>query len=71
LLHSKKETQELLKQMRPAIKPAAPKAEESISYAMAAYKYPGKPLVYFGGYENHIGFYATPGILANIRSYSS
>ena len=27
---------------------------------MPGYKYLGKPLVYFAGYENHIGFYATP-----------
>ena len=53
-------TQKLLKQVRKAVKAAAPKAEESISYGMPAYKYMGKPLVYFGGYEKHIGFYATP-----------
>jgi uncharacterized protein YdhG (YjbR/CyaY superfamily) len=55
-----KETQKLLKQVRSTIKKAAPKAEESISYGMPAYKLNGKPLVYFGGYEHHIGFYATP-----------
>ena len=27
---------------------------------MPAYKLRGKPLVYFGGYKHHIGFYATP-----------
>lgn len=52
--------QVLLKQMRQLIKMNAPKAEESVSYGMAAYRYLGKPLVYFAGYENHIGFYATP-----------
>ncbi|MFM9907883.1 MAG: iron chaperone, partial [Chitinophagaceae bacterium] len=30
-----------------------------ISYGMPAYKLNGM-LVYFAGYENHIGFYATP-----------
>lgn len=54
------ETRERLKQLRAAIKKAAPDAEESISYMMPAYKFLGKPLVYFGGYVNHIGFYATP-----------
>lgn len=49
-----------LQQIRQAIKKAAPAAEESISYMMPAYKYLGKPLVYFAGYKNHIGFYATP-----------
>lgn len=52
--------QRLLKQMRKTIKAAAPKSEETISYGMPAYKYLGRPLVYFAGYENHIGFYATP-----------
>lgn len=55
-----KEIQQLLNQMRAAIKKRAPKAEESVSYGMPAYKYLGKPLVYFAGYEKHIGFYATP-----------
>jgi len=52
--------QRLLKQLRKTIKSAAPDAEELISYQMPAYKYLGRPLVYFAGYENHIGFYATP-----------
>jgi uncharacterized protein YdhG (YjbR/CyaY superfamily) len=56
---SPKEVQQLLKQMRTAIKAAAPKAEELISYGMPAYKQNGM-LVYFAGYKNHIGFYATP-----------
>ncbi|RZJ49131.1 MAG: DUF1801 domain-containing protein [Flavobacterium sp.] len=53
-------TQEILKQIRATIKSAAPGAEECISYAMPAFKLNGKPLVYFAGYKNHIGFYATP-----------
>jgi uncharacterized protein YdhG (YjbR/CyaY superfamily) len=54
-----KKTQKYLKQMRTAIKKAAPKAEEGIGYKMPAYKYNGV-LVYFAGYAKHIGFYATP-----------
>lgn len=53
-----KETQKLLQQIRKAIKEAAPKAEELISYGMPAYKLNG-PVVYFAGYEHHIGFYPT------------
>lgn len=49
-----------LKQIRRIIKKYAPEAEESISYNMPAYKLNGKPLVYFSGFNNHIGFYATP-----------
>lgn len=50
--------QKMLKELRATIKKAAPKAEESISYMMPAYKLNG-PLVYFGAYEKHIGFYPT------------
>ena len=54
------EIQSLLNQIRSTIKQAAPDAEESIGYGMPAYKLYGKPLVYFAGFKNHIGFYATP-----------
>lgn len=54
------EVQQLLHQMRKSIKKSAPKAEESVSYGMPAYKYLGRPLVYFAGFKKHIGFYATP-----------
>jgi uncharacterized protein YdhG (YjbR/CyaY superfamily) len=52
--------QALLQQVRTVIKAQAPEAVESISYGMPAYKTHGKPLVYFAGFKNHIGFYATP-----------
>jgi len=42
------------------IRENAPNAAESISYGMPAFKTNGKPLVYFAGYKNHIGLYATP-----------
>lgn len=54
------ETQVILTEVRSTIQKAAPDAEESISYAMPTFKLNGKPLVYFAGYKNHIGFYATP-----------
>jgi uncharacterized protein YdhG (YjbR/CyaY superfamily) len=50
----------ILEQVRATIKEKAPDAVESISYGMPGYKTHGKPLVYFAGYEKHIGFYATP-----------
>lgn len=53
------DVQNKMHQLRDAIKKAAPDAEETIAYMMPAYKYHG-PLVYFAGYKNHIGFYATP-----------
>lgn len=49
-----------LEQVRKTIRDNAPDAVEGISYGMPGFKYLGKPLVYFAGYENHIGFYATP-----------
>jgi uncharacterized protein YdhG (YjbR/CyaY superfamily) len=49
-------TQKKLQQLRAVIKKTAPSAEELISYKMPAYKYHGM-LVYFAGYQNHIGFY--------------
>jgi uncharacterized protein YdhG (YjbR/CyaY superfamily) len=50
----------LLKQVRAVIKENAPDAEEGFAYQMPAYRSNGKPLVYFAGFKNHIGFYATP-----------
>ncbi len=54
------ETREKLNRMRKLILDNAPNAIESISYGMPAYKLNKKPLVYFGGFSKHIGFYATP-----------
>jgi uncharacterized protein YdhG (YjbR/CyaY superfamily) len=50
----------ILGKIRAAIQKAAPDAEESISYGMPAYKFNGRPLVYFAAFKNHVGFYATP-----------
>ena len=55
-----KEVQSILKKIRNMIIKSAPKVVESISYGMPGYKLHGKPFVYFGGFEHHIGFYPTP-----------
>ncbi len=55
-----KEVQDKLATIRKIIQDNAPRAIESISYGMPAYKVSKKPLVYFGGYAKHIGFYAIP-----------
>ena len=55
-----KDVQDLLRQVRAIIQEKAPGAIESMNYGMPAYKTNGRPLVYFAGYKNHIGFYATP-----------
>ncbi|MEA4918452.1 iron chaperone [Proteiniphilum sp.] len=54
------EVQHKLEVIRAIIKEMAPEAEESISYGIPTYKLNKKPLVYFSGNKNHIGFYATP-----------
>lgn len=46
--------------MRNVIQKEAPNATEGIFYGMPGYKLDGKPLVYFAGYDKHVGFYATP-----------
>lgn len=55
-----KEVQHHLQEIRKIIKVVAPEAVELMAYGMPAYKTYSKPLVYFAGYKNHIGFYATP-----------
>ncbi len=48
-----------LTELRQLIQQTNSKAEECISYGMPAFKYKGKPLVYFAAFKNHIGFYPT------------
>ena len=55
-----KDIQSLLQEVRMTIRKAAPGALEMISYGIVAFKFHGKPLVYFAGFKNHIGFYPTP-----------
>ena len=55
-----KDTQKILKQIRATIKKAAPGAEETISYAIPAFKLKSRFLVYFAGYKNHISLYPAP-----------
>lgn len=54
------ETQKILKQVRITIKNAAPEADETISYGMPTFNLHGHYLIYFAGYEKHIGIYPTP-----------
>lgn len=51
---------ERLTQVRDIIRTEVPDAVEGFSYGLVGYKLNKKPLVYFGGFKNHIGFYATP-----------
>ena len=51
------EKREALEKLRRAIKSAAPKAEECISYGVPAFRLDGKLLVAFGAATNHCSFY--------------
>ncbi|HMC96609.1 MAG TPA: DUF1801 domain-containing protein, partial [Flavobacteriales bacterium] len=53
-------TQLLLHQLRRAIRGSAPDSDETISYAIAAFKLHGRILIYFAGYAHHIGVYPLP-----------
>jgi uncharacterized protein YdhG (YjbR/CyaY superfamily) len=59
-----KPTQQMMKQIRSAIRATVPEAEEKISYGMPfyEYKFPGYKgrLAYFGLFKKHISFYAVP-----------
>ncbi len=54
------EIQKILIRIRKIILSHASDAEESIAYKMPAYKTFGRPLIYFAGFKNHVGLYATP-----------
>lgn len=49
-----------LEQIREIVRAEVPEAVEGIMYALVGYKLDKKPLVYFGGFTHHTGFYATP-----------
>src|SRR4051812_30007531 len=52
-----REKRAALEKLRRAIKSAAPKAEECISYQIPAFRLGGKLLVAFGAAANHCAFY--------------
>ncbi len=53
-------TQIKLQGIRKIIENNAQASVERIAYGIPAYTLNKKPLVYFGGFAKHIGFYATP-----------
>ena len=67
------ETHGGLAKMRAAIRATAPTAVESVSYGMPAYKYEGKPLVYFAAAKQHVGLYG-PAVVefeGELKGYST
>lgn len=56
-----------LEKLRKTIHAVAPKAEECISYGLAAFRLNGRPLVAFGAWANHCAFY--PMSSATVKSF--
>src|SRR5689334_22596484 len=52
-----------LEALRRTIKAVAPAAIESIGYAMPAFKYHGRPLVYLAAAKNHCAIYGLSAVL--------
>ena len=55
-----------LREVRNAIRGAAPEARESISYGIPYYDYKGR-LAWFGLFTNHIGLYIRPPVIQEHR----
>ena len=56
-----------LRELRAAIREAAPTAAESISYRMPYYSYKGR-LAWFGISKSHIGLYLRPPVIAEHKA---
>jgi uncharacterized protein YdhG (YjbR/CyaY superfamily) len=61
-----KEVRLLLKQMRLAIRKAAPNAKEAISYGIPTFTLDGH-LVHFAAFKRHIGFYPGAAVIAAFK----
>jgi uncharacterized protein YdhG (YjbR/CyaY superfamily) len=58
----------ILSRVRSAIRQAAPKAEEVISYKIPTYKRGGDPVIYFAGWKQHYSLYPVgPRIIAALQ----
>ncbi len=49
-----------LEKIRATINKAAPKAEEVISYQIPAFRFVGRPFIYFAAYKKHLAVYPAP-----------
>ena len=64
LARAKPEQRAVLGKIRQTIHAVAPDVMEGISYGLAGFKLNGRPLVYFGAWENHCAFYPGSSALA-------
>jgi uncharacterized protein YdhG (YjbR/CyaY superfamily) len=69
-----KDVQTLLRKVRSTIHKTAPKATEKISYRIPAFFLDGRLLIYFAGFQKHIGMYPAPrsaeGFKAKLLAYA-
>jgi uncharacterized protein YdhG (YjbR/CyaY superfamily) len=49
--------QQVLGRVRSTIRAALPRAEEVISYQIPAYRFEGRPVLYFAGWKQHYSLY--------------
>jgi uncharacterized protein YdhG (YjbR/CyaY superfamily) len=62
------DVQTILERVRSTIRKAVPRAEESISYKIPAYKLRGDPLLYFAAWKQHFSIYpATATVVAAFK----
>lgn len=54
-----------LRDLRKVIRKALPKAEETISYKMPAYRVNGRIALYFAGWKEHYALYPAGGLVAD------
>jgi uncharacterized protein YdhG (YjbR/CyaY superfamily) len=57
LANVKADQRRALERLRQAIRSAAPKAEECISYGIPSFRLDGRSLVFFAAWANHCSFY--------------
>jgi uncharacterized protein YdhG (YjbR/CyaY superfamily) len=60
------DVQQILEQIRRAIKAIAPDAEETIKYRMPTFLL-HENLVHFAAFKSHVGFYPTPSAIAKFK----